>query len=552
VIVTNETGSITSKVTTLSIDRFNRITTGSIVGEGGSRGGAWADYDNDGNLDLLVWNGAQSGKKNYLYRNNGDGTFTKVTTGILPNDPSDHFSAIWGDYDNDGKLDLFTGNYFDESDDLFHAEGGGNFTEVAAAAGLDRERNAFNGSAWGDFNNDGWLDLFVANSAGNTNIFYRNNGNGTFTAVLPPAVVPEANNSTGCAWADYDNDGFLDLFVGVDGPASFLYHNNGDGTFTSMDENVITTSGTSSISASWGDYNNDGLLDLFVASHENDLLFRNEGNGVFTQIADEVVVNDGADSRGCAWGDYDNDGFLDLFVTTIGGTGNLLYHNNGDGTFTRIRDTIVARDIADSFACSWADYDNDGFLDLFVANGSHFAEEKNFLYHNNGNANHWIKFQLVGTISNRSAIGAKVRVKALIRGKDQWQMREITGGDGYGNSQPLLADFGLGDAALIDTVRVEWPSKKVQELKGVATDQFLTITEPGGQPRLSIVVQPEGLQFKLVGDLGTSYRIERSSDLTTWQPLTTVTITSADGAAAFSDTAAAAQARRFYRAVAQP
>ena len=109
----------------------------------------------------------------------------------------------------------------------------------------------------------------------NTNIFYRNNGNGTFTAVLQPDVVPDASNSTGCAWADYDNDGFLDLFVGVDGPASFLYHNNGDGTFTSMDENVLTTSGSSSISAAWGDYNNDGLLDLFVASHENDLLFSN-------------------------------------------------------------------------------------------------------------------------------------------------------------------------------------------------------------------------------------------------------------------------------------
>ena len=183
--------------------------------------------------------------------------------------------------------------------------------------------------------------------------------------------------------------------------------------------------------------------------------------------------------------------------------------------------------------------------------GSHFAEEKNFLYHNNGNANHWIKFQLVGTISNRSAIGAKVRVKAFIRGKDQWQMREITGGDGYGSSQPLLAHFGLGDAALIDTVRIEWPSKKVQELKGVTADQLLTVTEPGGRPRLSILVRPEGLQFKLTGELGSSYRIERSSDLRTWQPLTTVTITSADGAAAFSDTAAATRTRQFYRAVAQ-
>jgi hypothetical protein len=130
-------------------------------------------------------------------------------------------------------------------------------------------------------------------------------------------------------------------------------------------------------------------------------------------------------------------------------------------------------------------------------------------------------------------------------------MREITGGDGYGNSQPLLAHFGLGDAAVIDTVRVEWPSKKVQELNHIAADQFLTVVEPGGRPRLSILIPPEGLQFKVAGEVGASYRIDRSSDLKMWQPLTTVTITSADGVAAFTDTADAIQAKQFYRAVAQ-
>src|SRR5207247_780792 len=210
----------------------------------------------------------------------------------------------------------------------------------------------------------------------------------------------------------------------------------------------------------WGDYDNDGNLDLFLANggvtHRNNSLYRSNGDGAFTKILDGIIVNNSINANGwslsCTWGDYDNDGYLDLFVTT----GNqdftrlaksYLYHNNGDGTFTEISDGSPVNDLGRSPAASWVDYDNDGFLDLFVANGGFWAQNNggalltNFLYHNNGNTNNWLTIKLAGTVSNRSAIGAKVRVEATIRGKTMWQMRQIFGGDSQANEQPLDAHF---------------------------------------------------------------------------------------------------------------
>jgi len=202
-----------------------------------------------------------------------------------------------------------------------------------------------------------------------------------------------------------------------------------------------------------------------------------------------------------------------------------------------------------SFSCSWADFDNDGFLDLFIANGSDSDDTPNLLFRNNGNGNHWVKFRLAGTVSNRAAIGAKVRVRARIRGNDVWQMREITGGDGYGATRPLEAHFGLGDATRVDQVTIEWPSGIVQELSSVAIDQFITITEARGGPRLRAAQNGAELRITLLGEPGASYRIEVTGDLNAWSTLTTVTIANADGTAAFSDNLRADRPTRYYRAV---
>ena len=223
---------------------------------------------------------------------------------------------------------------------------------------------------------------------------------------------------------------------------------------------------------------------------------------------------------------------------------NFLYRNNGDGTYTKITAGSLVNDLGYSTGCAWADYDNDGFLDLFVSNGWVTKSENNFLYRNSGNANNWINFRLIGTASNRSAIGAKVRVKATIGGNAIWQLRELSGGGNYGSQNDLRANFGLGGATNVDTVRIEWPSGTVQELHNIAAKQFLTITEP---PRL-LAGQTNGTpQFTLKGGRGFNYQIETSTNLPDWSPLGTVTITNLSGTTPIIDTNVPS-VRRFYRA----
>src|SRR5437762_12284989 len=202
------------------------------------------------------------------------------------------------------------------------------------------------------------------------------------TAITNGPVVTDQGDSTGCAWGDYDHDGYLDLFVSNFGtPFNYLYHNNGDGSFTRVTTGEIATDDTNSEGASWADFDNDGDLDLFVSVglSGNDLLYRNNGDGSFTKITSGPIVQSGGNSRGCAWGDYDNDGYVDLFVSNERGQKNFLFHNNGDGTFTKVDSGKIVTDSGYSTGCAWGDYDNDGYLDLFVPNNN----LNNFLYHNN-------------------------------------------------------------------------------------------------------------------------------------------------------------------------
>ena len=535
---------------------FTKITSGAIVNDGGSSAGcAWADYDNDGFDDLFVANN-NSSERNFLYRNNGDGTFTRMDNSAV-SAGANSVGCVWGDYDNDGYLDLFVcngggsnrGNNF-----LYRNLGNGTFTRIDTLPLTGDSFFALTG-AWGDSDNDGYLDVFVTASNGDRKRLYRNNGNGTFERLTSDPLGSADGNILGCAWGDYDNDGRPDLFVsgGFQG-ANRLYHNKGAGVFVRVTNGDVPNEGGAAVGSgcAWGDYDNDGHLDLFVAKGglrtiQSDALYHNNGDGTFTRLTEGSIVNEAGNHVGCAWADYDNDGNLDLFVTAQLGQHNLLYHNNGDGTFTSVTEGNIVTDTSYSPNGAWADYDNDGFLDLFVANGAFtIGSANNFLYHNDGNANRWLKIKCVGGPSNRAAIGAKVRVNATIRGASRWQLREISGGSGFGSQNSLIAHFGLGDATNVDTVGIEWPSGAVQELHNVGANRFLTVTEP---PRLSTPQMADGtFQWTLAGGRNHSYGIQVSSNLLNWANWTTVTITNANGRALITDDSAAGRPQRFYRA----
>jgi hypothetical protein len=310
--------------------------------------------------------------------------------------------------------------------------------------------------------------------------------------------------------------------------------------------------GGTSAGCAWGDYDNDGFLDLFVANGgtgmpQNNFLYHNNGNGGFAKITSGRIVTDIGNFVGCAWGDYDNDGFLDLYVCCQLGQKNALYHNNGDGTFTRITTGSPVNDVGNSVSCAWGDYDNDGFLDLFVGNGAFGnVSQHNFLYRNDGNSNSWVKIKLLGTVSNRAAIGTKVRVRATIHGKTISQLREVSSGSGFAG-QIGMAHFGLGDATNIDLMRIEWPSCAVQEFSNLPVKQVLTIREP---PRLQAISRlPDGsFNLSITGGIGLAYRLEMSSDLAHWELWTTLTNTTRT--VTITDTNAV-DFTRFYRAVSQ-
>jgi len=305
----------------------------------------------------------------------------------------------------------------------------------------------------------------------------------------------------------------------------------------------------------WGDYDNDGWLDALSSDSDGQLtLSRNLGVGGFANVTATLNMTTPVGVNVAAWGDYDNDGWLDLFfsgawwapINTLNG----FFHNNRDGTFTQILSGSPVYDGGTRYTPSWTDYDNDGFLDLFIAVGNGTLE-KNLLYRNHRNTNHWLRVKLDGRASNRSGIHAKVRAQATIDGKTFWQMREISCENALAGQNGLLAHFGLGDATNVTTLRIEWPSGIVQDLTNVAANQFLTVIESqdygGVSPQFGAVTSSAGgLQLSFAEPAANArYILEASTDLTSWTKL--MARTSAGGIAQFTDTHTTNYTSRFYR-----
>ncbi|HKV24104.1 MAG TPA: CRTAC1 family protein [Candidatus Acidoferrum sp.] len=494
-----------------------------------------SDFDGDGYQDIYFVNGRDLHHRgivtrNALYHNNGDGTFTDVTAEAGVPGTGYGLGCVWGDYDNDGFPDLFVSQF--GRNVLYHNNGDGTFSDVtdkAGVAGMDFGTLFHSGATFFDYDRDGRLDLYVGGYVdlgpgapeycvvsgtktscppsaykGTADILYHNNGDGTFTNVTKAAKIfqPQGKNLAVGA-ADYDNDGWPDLFVANDGINAYLYHNLRNGTF----EEIGTISGMALASQgfvmaamciSLGDYDNDGALDLFITDFQSnsDHLWHNDLKGSFDEVSDQAGIT--APTRsvlgfGGGFFDYDNDGWLDLFVANghvypevalvspdvkfkqI----NSLFHNEHNGKF--VETTKIAGPGFDKpyvgRGVAFADFENKGFLDVLVANN---GDPPLLLRNTGGNRNHFVSFKLVGTRSNRDAMGTRIRLTA----GGLTQIREIEGGGSYLSQSDLRAHFGLGSATHIEKVEISWPSGLKQTFGDLDADKFYLIREGEAHPQL--------------------------------------------------------------------
>jgi PKD repeat protein len=479
------------------------IVTDSVV----SAGVSWNDYNHDGYLDMYV-----SGIGNQMYHNQGDGTFARLTQGHFVNADENYLFilGIWADYNNDGYQDLFRGNFgrFDNRLNLlgpapsflYKNDGPPNYT--LSLVNLESENAHTPSSSWVDFDRDGDVDLFLAGAQRSMNRFYRNDGNNNFVKLSHLPFLNGNVNGSSETWVDYDNDGDQDLYFVNQGLPNELYKSLLSETgkpdrFEPVVSSALLEDGSLfDIASSWGDYDNDGDLDVFIAfsgvfgNSAPNRLFQNNGDGTFTRIASGPLVEGRINSSFGAWGDYDNDGDLDLFVgrVLVNRAVSTLFRNEGNGTFRSMDSTEVGEIIASlpaPQAGSWGDYDNDGDLDMYIANWLLPNDpvagkpQPNYLIRNNGgNKNNWLMVKCIGELSNKSAIGAKIKLKANISGRSYWQMRYIFG-SGIGNTAQgdLRAHFGLGNAGVADSLQIEWPSGIRQILTQVNSNQILTVAE---------------------------------------------------------------------------
>jgi fibronectin type 3 domain-containing protein len=474
------------------------VTGGLPIGDtGDGMGAAWCDYDGDGDVDLYFTN---DGTGNVLADNNGDGSFTDATSGPL-GDAGSGAAGVWGDYDNDGDPDVYIVNT-GGANVLLRNDGGGTFTDVTAGP-LGDTGDGY-GAAWADYDLDGDIDLYFANS-GAANKLLRNDGGGVFTdATTGP--LGDAGAGRGVAWGDYDADGDPDLYVANYGSANRLLRNDGGGVFTDVASGAVADAGNGT-GVAWGDYDNDTELDLYVANYGGaNLLLRNDA-GVFTDVASGELADTG-NGTGVAWGDYDVDGDLDLYIVNDG-SANILLRNLGGDEFLDVT-TSPLDDSGEGQGAAWGDFDRDGRLDLAVMN----RNGANLLLRGRiANTAGFLHVTLTGTVSNRSGIGARIRIVT----SDGQQVREISGGSGYLSQNSLTEEFGVGLVSQIDTLEIRWPSGIVNTYHSLPTGQFTSFTEsppPSAPSGLSVTPGEAELavSWASVGDPQLDhYRVERDT-----------------------------------------
>lgn len=433
---------------------------------GSTRSVAWTDFDADGFQDLFLSRTGTNG----LYRNEQGAGLTSTNLGDLVLDNGSWRNSTWADFDNDGDIDVFVVNASGENR-LYRRTAGG--FQFEPNTGISADQLISTACSWLDFDNDNDVDLIVGNIDDDTPIqLFKNLGNGTFEPVTTGDVIGNGSIIYSVAPADYDNDSFTDIYI-TDQNQSGLFHNNGQGVFTRVVDGDIGILNSEGRTASWGDMDNDGDLDLFVgrSAQYAHLLFQNNGGGTFTALNPANLVSNGNSAVASGWADVNNDGLLDIFVGFPGYS--LVYINLGGGMFEDLLFDVTRSRNADFAA--WVDFDRDGDMDLISGRAGGID-----LFTNLGAGNQWVGVVCSGTVSNRAALGARVRVLATIDGEPVSQIREITGQSGHYSQSSQHANFGVGDAIRIDSLVVKWPSGHVDRFANLLPNRYFGVTEASG------------------------------------------------------------------------
>jgi len=516
--------------------RFDDVAAAAGIDVLDTAGGVVVDdFDGDELLDVVTTTMDPAGQMRFFH-NRGDGTFEDRTAAANLTGLVGGLNLNQADYDNDGDLDLLVlrGGWLEANgrvpNSLLRNNGDGTFTDVTFAAGLGEAHYPTQAAAWADYDNDGDLDLYIGNehSAAQRapSQLFRNNGDGTFEDVAGAAFVANLARAKGVAWGDYDGDRLPDLWVANRGSDNRLYHNLGGGLFRDIALRAGLTAPRDAFASWFWDVDNDGALDLLVNNHgvpataaalplasaaaavmgdaqaaDHPALYRGDGGGDFTEVSGEYGITLSTLAMGANFGDLDNDGWLD-FLQGTGYPGvegllpDVMYRNRGGRGFEDVTWAGGFGHLAKGHGVAFADVDNDGDQDVYQQLGGMLPNDHAWdtLYENPGFGAHWITIRLVGVTTNRAAIGARIRVEIDDNGTRRSLYRTIGSGSSFGGN-PLRAEIGLGAADTIDLLEIYWPtSDTTQTFRNVAADRFLRIVEGEEQ-----IEQPQVRSFRLGG-----------------------------------------------------
>ncbi|HMR41251.1 MAG TPA: FG-GAP-like repeat-containing protein [Ignavibacteria bacterium] len=469
-------------------DSANAIVTSQFSGN--YFGTSWVDVDNDGYLDLYI-------NRKGIYRNNGNGNFSMYGTILESN--VNNLGNSWADYNNDGFIDCWVTSTGAAASFLFKNNGDGSFTKITTGEIGDSSYNTGWGNAWADYDNDGYPDLLIAaanafGTVNHSNRLYHNNGDGSFSRVNMPGLTDTLAPFTIPTWSDYDQDGDMDLFIGT-GPGGSVARDNlyknmlketGTATLVRLDLPPLSTDLQDGQVWNLIDYDNDGDLDACLtnyASSATNRLYRNN-NGTYERMTEAqvgTIVSDLGLFLANNWGDFDNDGDIDCFITREGAK-PYYYNNNGNGTFTRLDSLAFSLINGGNYGATAGDYDKNGTLDLYVT-GSTLS---NGLYKNElTNGYSWVNIRCIGggpqnNLSNKSAIGTKVKAKATINGTSVWQYREVLAQNSFNSMNMLNVHMGFGNATVIDSLVIIWPKGLQEVYTNVQPNDFYNATEGQG------------------------------------------------------------------------